>query len=112
MKRVLSQRNDIAFYIKLFPLKKIHPDSYRKSKAIVCARLKSNQKAKELLDKAYDKKPIKGPTCNTSWLDKNIKLADRLGITGTPTMVFPNGKVISGARQASELIRLIEQNQK
>ncbi len=112
MKQVLSKTKDIAFYVKLFPLKRIHPDAYRKSKAIVCARLKSNEKAKDLLDRAYDRKSVPDPKCNTNWLDVNIQLAQKLGITGTPTMIFPNGKVISGVRSAPELMRLIEQNQK
>lgn len=112
MKQILKERNDIAFYIKVFPLKKLHPNAYNKSLVTVCAREKSNEKAKEVFDKAIDNKPLPKPDCKTDWVDQNIALGQKIGVTGTPTMVFPNGKVISGYMQAKDLLRTIEENQK
>lgn len=102
IKKVISQRDDIAFYIKLFPLVKLHPDAYRKSKSIVC------EKSFKLLDDAFSGKEIPAPGCETTKIDDNIKLGESLGITGTPTIIFQNGTVISGYITADKLIAIID----
>ena len=88
MKKVIEERKDIAFYIKMFPLK-IHPAAYEKAKAIVC------EKSLTLLDEAFEKKPLPKPKCETSVIDENIKLAEKLGISGAPSLILPDGRVIS-----------------
>jgi thiol:disulfide interchange protein DsbC len=101
MKKVTAQRIDIAFYIKLFPLKG-HPDAYWKSKSIVCTR------SLPYLEDNFDKKQIPKTDCDTQEIDKNIRLAETLGITGTPTMILPDGSVVSGTIEADRLITLID----
>ncbi len=105
MKTIIKNRKDIVFYIKLFPLS-IHKDAYRKSKIIVCER------SLKLLDEAMEGKEIKGRECNTDIIDKNISLAKSLGITGTPAIILPDGRLISGYRTANELIKLIDKKPK
>jgi thiol:disulfide interchange protein DsbC len=100
MKKVVKERKDIAFYIKLFPLK-IHPNAYDKAKAIVC------EKSLTMLENSLEKKTVPAPRCKTSVVDENMKLAAKLGITGTPTLVMPDGRVISGFRDATALKELI-----
>jgi thiol:disulfide interchange protein DsbC len=100
MKKVITERKDIAFYIKMFPLK-IHPGAYDKSKAIVC------EKSLSLLESAFEKKQIPAPKC-TSVVDENIKLAEKLGITGAPSLVMPDGRVITGYKDAIALKGLID----
>jgi thiol:disulfide interchange protein DsbC len=100
MKKVVEKRKDIAFFIKMFPLK-MHPGSYEKAKAIVC------EKSLTLLDDAFAKKQLPKPKCETSVIDENIKLAEQLGISGTPALIMPDGKVIPGYRQADALIELV-----
>ncbi len=92
--KVVKERKDIAFFIKLFPLKSIHPDSYRKSKAIACERDKA--KALRMLEDAFAKKSIPQPSCDTKVIDDNLALGEKLGVQGTPTLIFPNGKRGSG----------------
>lgn len=101
MKKVVKERRDIAFYIKMSPLK-IHPSAYETSKAIVCA------KSLKLLDDAFDKKTVPAPGCKTTVVDDNIKLAAKLGITSAPALVLPDGRVVTGYRDAKELIALID----
>ncbi len=101
LKDVVEKRKDIAFYIKLFPLK-IHKDAYRKAKAIQC------RNSIEMLEQAFQKKPIPDPDCKTDVIEENIRLAERLGITGTPTIIFPDGRVISGALRAEDIINYID----
>jgi hypothetical protein len=67
------RKKDIAFYIKMFPLK-IHPE-HDKSRP-VCENLVTSGSAFE--------KQIPAPKCKTSVVDENIKLAEKLGITGAP----------------------------
>ena len=106
MKQIVSKRNDIAFYLKMFPLVQIHPKAYDKSKAIVCE--KSNDKGMELLEKTYSKKEIPKPACDTKAVDENMMLAQRLGISGTPAIVFPDGRIKSGAMKAQQLMQMID----
>jgi thiol:disulfide interchange protein DsbC len=100
MKKVIEERNDIAFYIKLFPLR-IHPAAYEKSKAIVC------EHSLALLEEAFEKKPLPKPKCETPVIDENIRLAEKLGISSVPVLILPDGRVIEGYRDSKTLINLI-----
>ena len=100
MKKVVAERKDIAFYIKMYPLP-MHKDAYDKAKAIVC------EKSLTLLEDAFEKKPLPKPKCETTVVDENIKLAQKLGISGTPAMIFPDGKVVPGALDAKSIIEKI-----
>jgi len=102
MKKIVKKRNDIAFYLKMYPLTSIHPEAYNKSKSIVC------EKSLKLLEDAYEKKTIPAPTCTTDAIDKNIELAKKLGIRGTPAIILPDGRLLSGNQKAEDLIKLIE----
>ncbi len=103
MKKVVEKRKDIVFLIKMFPLTKIHPEAYEKSKAIVC------EKSLKLLEDAFNKKALPKPKCETDIIDKNIELAKQLGITGTPASILPDGRVLSGAVKADILIKKIDE---
>jgi thiol:disulfide interchange protein DsbC len=100
MKKVVSERKDIAFYIKMFPLK-MHASAYQKAKAIVC------EKSLSMLEDSLAKKELPAPKCNTTAVDDNIKLANKLGITGAPTLIMPDGRVVPGFRDADSLKALI-----
>lgn len=102
MKKVVAERKDIAFQIKLFPLP-MHKEAFAKSKAIVC------EKSLALLESAFEKKPVPKAACKTSAIDKNIELAKKLGITGTPALIMPNGKVISGYKDAAAIKEMVDQ---
>lgn len=101
MKKVIAKRKDIAFYLKLFPLK-MHPDSYWKSKSIVC------NKSLKLLDDNFEKKTITRTDCNTTEIDDNLKFGEKNGVSGTPTLVFPDGSVRSETMDAEKMIKLID----
>jgi thiol:disulfide interchange protein DsbC len=102
IKKVLEKRKDIAFYIKMFPLTKLHPKAYEKSTAIVC------EKSLKLLEDSYAGKSPPEAKCKTSEVDENIKLGERLGIRGTPAIVLPDGGIIPGYKDADSLISLID----
>lgn len=104
IKKIVAKRNDLAFYIKLYPLA-IHPTAYEKSKTIVC------QKSAKLLDDAFAGKKLPKADCETQEIDNNIKLAEELGVTGTPAMVLPDGRLLPGYVPADALLNLIDNPQ-
>jgi thiol:disulfide interchange protein DsbC len=101
MKKVLEARKDIAFYIKLYPLP-MHKDAYGKAKTVVC------EKSLVLLEDAFAKKSLPPAKCETSIIDDNLKLAEKLGIRGTPAIIMPNGIIIPGYKDAPSLIADID----
>jgi thiol:disulfide interchange protein DsbC len=103
MKQVVAMRDDIAFYIKLFPLVSIHPEAYAKSQAIMCE--KDNGKALKLLEDAFEKKPLPEATCSGSIIDEHMRLGRSLELTGTPALIFQSGKKASGALKANDIVQ-------
>lgn len=101
LKKVVAQRMDIAFLLKFLPLK-AHPDAYWKAKSIIC------EKSLKLLDDNFEKKPIPKIQCDKAELDNNVKFAEKNGISGTPTMVLPDGSLYQGSIEADRLIKLID----
>jgi thiol:disulfide interchange protein DsbC len=101
MKKIIDERKDIAFYLKMFPFTS-HAEAYEKSKSIVC------EKSLTLLEDAYEQKPLPKPKCETTAVDENIKLAQKLGITSVPTLILADGRLIVGATDAKTLISSIE----
>jgi len=101
MKKVIEKRKDIAFYIKLFPLP-MHKEAYAKAKAIVC------EKSLSLLEDAFERKTLPAPKCDTSAIDDNISLAQKLGISGTPAIILPDGRLLPGYLEADALIQQID----
>ncbi|MBF0559144.1 MAG: DsbC family protein [Nitrospirae bacterium] len=100
MKKVVEQRKDIVFYIKLFPLA-MHKDAYWKANAIAC------NKSLRMMDDNFAGKPIAKTSCGAKDIDENIKLAESLGITGTPALIRSDGTVHSGTLPADKLIEFI-----
>jgi thiol:disulfide interchange protein DsbC len=101
MKKIIEKRKDIAFYIKLFPLP-MHKEAYAKAKAIVC------EKSMSMLEDAFERKTLPAPKCETSAIDDNISLAQKLGISGTPAIILPDGRLLPGYLEADALIQQIE----
>ncbi len=97
----MQEKKDVAFYIILFPLA-MHKDAYSKSKSIYC------NKSLKMLEEAFAKKEIPKTECDTNQIDANIKLAESLGITGTPTLVLPDGRMHSGTMPAKQLLEFIQ----
>jgi thiol:disulfide interchange protein DsbC len=101
LKKIIEKRSDIAFLLKLYPLP-MHPDAYDKSRTIVC------EKSVKLLEDAFAGKKLAAPKCPSKEVDENIKLAKELGITGTPTLILPDGRVVPGYVDADTLLQLLE----
>lgn len=79
--------SDYTAYIFLFPIKELHPDAVAKSESIWCAKDKNE---------AWNNWMVKGiapakASCDNP-IAANEKLADELGVAGTPTIYMNNGK--------------------
>jgi thiol:disulfide interchange protein DsbC len=92
---------DLAFHIKLIPFKQ---SSKNVARTIVC------NKSMEQLDLAFSGQSLPDTSCEADIIEKNLALAQKLGIHGTPTLILPNGQVSSGYRPLEELLKLIEEN--
>ena len=102
LKKVVATEPDLVVYVKLFPLK-MHPTAYDKARVIL------HGKSVKLLDDAFAKLPLPppGPQASGRGVDETIKLGQSLGVTSTPTLIFPDGSVMPGARDAAEIKSLL-----
>lgn len=98
--KIIKERKDIVFFIILFPLRS-HKDAYWKSKSILC------QKSIKMLEDAFARKQIPKIECDNREVDENIKLAESLGITSIPTLIFMDGRVVTGVLPAQQIIALL-----
>jgi thiol:disulfide interchange protein DsbC len=98
--KVVAENPDVAFYMKLFPLAS-HPESYGISKAVIC------EKSLSLLEESFAGKKIPEPSCETDAVDRNIELAGQMGITSTPTLLLPDGRILPGFKPAEKLLEIL-----
>ncbi len=109
MKKVIEQRSDIAFFIKMFPLA-MHPHAKSKAQTIVCSKLQGeHKKALAFLEESLAKKSLPAPACTTDVVDKNIALAKKFYIASTPTLIMPDGLVLPGFKKAEKIIASIKE---
>jgi thiol:disulfide interchange protein DsbC len=101
MKQIVAKRKDIAFYIKFLPLP-MHKDAYWKAKSIVC------NKSLKMLEDNFEKKEIPRTECATEEVNNSAKLAATFGISGTPSLILPDGRIREGAMPEAELLNLID----
>ncbi len=103
LKEVVRRDPNIAFLIKLFPLK-MHPNAYEISKSIVC------RNSMELLEASFAGKPVPPANCDIPVIDQTLAMVGELGISSTPTLVMPDGQVVPGYRKAEALLAIIGEN--
>lgn len=102
LKRLAALEPDLAIYVKMFPLS-IHPAAYDRARAILAAG------TSDALDRAFGGLPLPPvqPGEGRSAVDETVKLAASLGITATPALVLPDGRLITGFRDADAIMKLL-----
>ncbi len=100
LQEVVRRDPEVAFLIKLFPLK-MHPNAYTIAKSIVCNH------SLAMLEESFAGKTVPPPLCETSAVDDTLALVGKLGITSTPTLVLPDGRVMPGYKKADDLLKLL-----
>lgn len=89
----LKDMDNLTMYTFLLPIESLHPDAGRKSKMIWC----SADRAKAYYDfMLQNVMPTSSPDCDNP-VEKIIALGQKYRINATPTMVFRDGRIVSGA---------------
>ncbi|BAK76038.1 thiol:disulfide interchange protein DsbC [Pseudogulbenkiania sp. NH8B] len=98
-RETLKDVNNVTIYTFLYPLTQLHPDAMRKSRQIWCSKDRVGSWTAHMRQGTE----LSGPdNCDVSVLEQNQALGAKLGINGTPTMVFGNGRMVSGAIPSAE----------
>jgi len=100
LETMLKDMKGIRTYTFLFPLESIHPQARAMAESIWCAK----DKHKALINVMLKGKALKPGTCATP-IDRNIRLAQKFGINGTPGLISAAGRIMSGAPQSPQALR-------
>lgn len=108
---MVKEDPQLKVYIVLIPLD-IHPDSLWKTESIICKSKDNMGLALKMLENSYEKKEVPRLTCGKSRAAEMKKIGTKLAVNMTPTIVFPNGKVMMGAKGKDEIRKMLEQGRK
>lgn len=95
----LSQLTDVTIYTFIYPIK---PQSVTPSKQVWCStnRVSAWQ---NLIQKSI--KPTSSTQCDHP-IERNLALGKRLGLQGTPVIIFSNGFKVTGAYPAKDIEKI------
>jgi len=102
IKQVVAKDPQVAFFVLVYS-RTNNPATVGKTRSILCGK----KDAAKLLDDAFAGKKLPPATCKTNAVEETASLARKLGIQGTPAMVLPDGRLISGYMPADKLLGLI-----
>lgn len=98
LESTVSRMDNYTMYVFLFPIASLHPDAPQTAQSIWCASSSYKVFQAYVLDGV---KP-KTQTCNNP-IQRNIELAEKLGVSGTPTLFHASGKMSAGAMSRQDL---------
>jgi thiol:disulfide interchange protein DsbC len=101
--RDMQKINDVTVYLFLMPI--LGNDSTEKSRQVWCAK----DRARAWTDMMVLDKTVPRPmgACDSGALARNVEFGRKHRITGTPTLIFANGKRVPGALAAAEVEKLL-----
>jgi thiol:disulfide interchange protein DsbC len=94
----LKDLSDVTIYTFLMPIASLHPEARANAIAVWCATDRLNAWHALM---TRDQLPPHVDCAHP--VDRNIALAERLGVTGTPTLVAADGRVLPGAASAEHV---------
>ena len=103
-RKTLEQMDNLT--IHTFAIDILGADSTVKAKQLLCAADPAHAWDEWMLHKTL---PDNQGDCDTSNLEKNKALAQQLGVTGTPTIIFENGKRIPGAASKEAIEQILSE---
>jgi thiol:disulfide interchange protein DsbC len=103
LERDLAKVDDVTIHVFLYPI--LGRDSQEKSRQIWCAK----DKGKVFVDWMVRGVAIPASAeCDTSALQRNTAMGQRMRITGTPTLFFPDGTRVPGAIDRATIEKLLQ----
>ncbi len=94
----IANLSDVTIHTFLMPIASLHPQARAKAISVWCAPNRIQAwNALMRQDQIITGEPCAHP------VDRNIALAERLGISGTPTLVAADGRIMAGAASASQI---------
>ncbi|TFZ06486.1 DsbC family protein [Ramlibacter henchirensis] len=102
--RDLQKVDNVTIHMFLYPI--LGSDSVTKSRNIWCARDKGKAWQDWMVrDVAAPAAP--SPGCDTTALDRNREFGRKHQITGTPTLLFADGRRVPGAMAAAQVDKIL-----
>lgn len=108
LEQEFEQMTDRTIYTFLLPIPSLHPQAHEKSVQIWCQPDRTKAWTQWM---RHDVVPPTVQPCDNP-IEKTVALGEGFGFNGTPTLVFPNGKTVSGYMDKAGLEQAIDQNQK
>jgi thiol:disulfide interchange protein DsbC len=103
LEKELTKVTDVTIYTFLYPIESLHPEAADKAKAVWCSADRVKVWNELMLNGVTPKPPAK---CDNP-LDKIAELGEKYRVTGTPTIIFPNGRKVPGAVPSEELEKML-----
>jgi thiol:disulfide interchange protein DsbC len=89
---------DVTIYTFLMPIASLHPEARSKAIAVWCSKDRiAAWHALMWRDEKVEAKECPHP------VDRNVALGERLGVSGTPTLVAADGRVLPGAASSAQI---------
>jgi thiol:disulfide interchange protein DsbC len=102
-KGIVAKNPDVAFYARPFPRNENDKETYAKALSIVCAG------TVQALEDGFAGKTLPKGKCDGKALEETIRAAKQFNIRNTPTMVFPDGRVVPGAIEADAILAYLKE---
>ncbi len=98
LEQTLQGLTDVTIYTFLLPLDQLHPQARAKSIAVWCSSDKAAAWAAIMKTKTIPKES----NCSNP-VERNVELAKKLNIFGTPAMIFRDGRIVPGAAELPQI---------
>ncbi len=102
----LAKIDNVTIYTFLFPLESLHPGTTEVSKKIWCSK-RTPAAWKTFMATGSLPSDAQSDDCETP-VNAISRLGEKLGINGTPTLIFSNGAMVPGALPAAEIEKRLD----
>lgn len=100
LEKELTKLDNVTIYTFLYPIDSLHPEATEKAKALWCAGNDKTRSQVWLDFMLTGRMPKAGKSCANP-VERNVELAGKLGVRGTPTMISSDGRFMPGAGSAA-----------
>lgn len=103
LERELGRLDNVTIYTFLFPLETIHPEAKTRAISIWCA----TDREKAWHDQMLSGMNPKLLACENP-INDNLLLGSRLGVSGTPTLIASDGRIMPGSAPAERIDKWLD----